>query len=276
MFILLLCAAQAQDLRVASSSLTTRTKQEQFLLAASIVSERRTTGRPHAWQVTLDDGKDRHDAAVETEDGTTPSQRNYRFNAAAYELDKVLELRLLAPSVVRIVNGRPASLTWWVDDVAMTERDRRQGKIEPPDAEGWTQQIQAVRTFDELTGNRYRNIGSEPRPSSTSAEGPSRSDDWNELLITRDWRVWLIDHTATFRAGPRLEHPESLTRCDRALLGKLRALNKDVLRQRLVTYLSAEQLDSLESRRRLLITHFDAQIARNGSGVVLYDLPSRR
>jgi hypothetical protein len=70
--------------------LITHVETEQFLLHASIIGERRTAAQRYAWRVTLDDGRRKHDAAVETEDGTTPTQRNYRFNVAAYELDKAL------------------------------------------------------------------------------------------------------------------------------------------------------------------------------------------
>jgi len=275
-FILLLpVATHVQEPRAAPSSLITPAEKERFLLQASIVSERQTPERPYAWRITLDDGKRKHDAAVETEDGTTPTQRNYRFNVAAYELDKALELHLVAPSVVRTLDGRPASVTWWVDDVAMMERDRREKKIEPPDADRWNNQIQAVRLFDELTANPYRNIGPDRSLSATDT-GPPPDYLWMELLITRDWRLWLIDHTATFRTRKQLEHPQSLTRCDRALLGKLRELNKEAFQQKLAKYLSAEQLDVLEARRALLVKHFDEQIARKGESAVLYDLPPRR
>lgn len=261
--------------RAAPSSLITRAETEEFLLQASIVSERRTPGRRYAWRVSLDDGKRKHDAAVETEDGTTPTQRNYRFNVAAYELDKALELHMVAPAVVRTLDGRPASVTWWVDDVAMMERDRREKRIEPPDADRWNKQIQAVRLFDELTANPYRNIDPD-RSLSTTDTGPPPSYLWMELLITRDWRVRLIDHTATFRTRKQLEHPQSLIRCDRALLRKLRELNKGVFEQKLAKYLSPEQLDALEARRALLVKHFDEQIGRRGEGAVLYDLPTLR
>jgi hypothetical protein len=265
-----------QEQRAAPSSLITRAEREEFLLQASIVSERRTPGRLYAWRVSLDDGKRKHDAAVETEDGTTPSQRNYRFNVAAYELDKALELHLVAPSVLRAVDGRPAAVTWWVDDVAIDERARRAKKIEPPDAEGWNKQMHAVRVFDELLSNAYRNISPERNSSTTLDNGPPPNYAWGELLITRDWRIWLIDHTATFRTRKQLEHPQSLTRCDRALLGKLRELNKEVFQQKLAKYLSPEQLDALDARRALLVKHFDEEIARKGAGAVLYDLPARR
>jgi hypothetical protein len=265
-FVLLLTAAttHVQEQRAAPSSLITRAEREEFLLRASIVSERRTAGRIYAWRVSLDDGKRKHDAAIETEDETSPFQRNYRFNVAAYELDKALELHLVPPTVVRTVNERPASVTWWVDDVAMDERNRRERKIEPPDADSWDRQMQAVRAFDELVSNRYRNMSPGRDVSTAPADGPPRNYAWGELLITRDWRIWLIDHTATFGTSKQLEHHQSLTRCDRALLRKLRVLNRDGFAQRLATYLSADQLDALESRRALLVKHFDDQIARRG------------
>ena len=177
-------------------------------MRASIVSERELyPGAKHSWRVSLDDGKRKHDAAVETEDGSNPTQRDYRFNVAAYELDKELELNLVSPSVERTVKGQPAAVTWWVDDVAMAEVVRRRKKIEPPDPDGWNKQMQAVRVFDELISNMYRNVNPVHYLSTS----------WDNLLITRDWRIWLIDHTHTFRISKQLENPQSLTRCDRTL-----------------------------------------------------------
>jgi len=265
-------AAKAQEQRPGASPQLTRAEMEEFLLKASIVSERPRS--KHQSRISLDDGKRRHDANVETEDGTTASQRNYRFNVAAYELDKALELHLLPPSVVRTVNGRPASVTWWVDDVAMTDMDRRRKKIEPPDPESWNKQLQAVRVFDELISNRYRNMNPERFERPDGAVIPFDAS-WVELLITRDWRLWLIDHTETFRVRKQLEHLQSLTACDRVLLRKLRELNKEAFQQKLAKYLSPEQLDALEARRALLVKHFEEQITSKGEGAVLYDLPPR-
>jgi hypothetical protein len=267
-FILLLpAAARAQEPRAAASSPLTRAEREEFLLKASIVSERELyPGARYSWRVSLDDGKRKHDASVETEDGSTPTQRDYRFNVAAYELDKALELNLVSPSVERTVKGKPAAVTWWVDDAAMSELRRREKKIEPPDLDSWNKQMQAVRVFDELISNLYRNVNPVHYLSTS----------WDNLLITRDWRIRLIDHTRTFRISKQLENPQSLTQCDRTLLGKLRELNREVLRQKLGKYLAPEQLDGLEARRELLVKHFDEQVASKGEGAVLYDLPPRR
>ena len=269
-------ASGTQALRGAQAAAMSPAEQEAFLLHAKIVSERRTPGRKYAWRVTLDDGTREHNAAVETEDGTTPTRRNCRFNVAAYELDKILELQLVAPSVIRLVDGTPAALTWWVDDTVMAERDRRAKNIEPPDARRWDDYIQAVRVFDELTANRYRNVKSARPVAAPDESGPQQSYEWGELLIMADWRIRLIDHTATFGTRKSLDHPESLARCERGLLRKLRALNRAAFQQALAAYLSAERVDALEARRALLVAHFDELIARKGERAVLYDLPPRR
>lgn len=126
--------------------------------------------------------------------------------------------------------------------------------------------MQAVRLFDELISNMYRAV----------SPGHDLDASWGDLLITRDWRIWLIDHTRTFRIGKQLENPQSLTQCDRTLLGKLRGLNKEGLKAKVGKYLTPEQLDGLEARRELLVKHFDEQIARKGEGAVLYHLPPGR
>ena len=247
------------------SSWETRDEREAFLSKASVVTDAPTDGRL-SWRATLDDGTRRHDASVVTEDGSGPTRRNYKFNVAAYELDKLLGLNLVLPSVERRVNGRPASVIWWVDSFAMNELDRRRNGIEPPDPDGWGRQVQAVRVFDEVISNTYRD----------TAPPLYLNTVWDNLLITTDWSIWLTDHTGAFRTRRDLQDPDSLVRCPRIVLGKLRTLNKDLLHQALGRYLSAKQLAALEVRRVLLVRHFDHQIKRKGEANVLYDLPPRR
>ena len=262
--VVLMPAARAQEQRAAPSLPVTRTEKEEFLSKASIVDEGDSSASKF-WRVTLDDGKRKHDAAIETSTGREPSQRDYRFNVAAYELDKALELNFVAPSVERSIKGQPAAFTWWVDDVLMNELSRRGQKLEPPDSDSWKKQMQVVRVFDELISNAYRNVS----PAFYLATM------WDNLLITKEWRIWLVDHTRTFGTSRQLENPQSLVQCDRTLLGSVRKLNREVMKQRLGKYLASEQLDALEARRELLIKHFDEQIALKGEDSVLYDLPPR-
>lgn len=248
-----------------ASPLETRGERETFLSRASIVTPAPTDGRL-SWRAALEDGARKHDASVVIADGSGPTRQNYRFNVAAYELDKLLGLNLVIPSVERLVSGRPASVTWWADDVAMNELDRRRKGIEPPDPNRWGRELQAVRVFDELISNTYR----DPAPPLYL------NSVWDNLLIAADWSIWLVDHTGAFRTRRELQDPDSLVRCPRTVLARLRAMNAARLQQALGKYLSSQQLDALEIRRVLIVRHFDRQIALKGEAGVLYDLPARQ
>ena len=263
--VVLTAPAHGREQAGTPSSLETRDEREAFLSKASVVTDAPADGRP-SWRATLGDGARRHDASVVTVDGGDPTRRDYRFNVAAYELDKLLGLNLVVPSVERLINGRPASVIWWLDDVAMNELDRRRKRIDPPDPDSWDRQVQAMRVFDELISNTYRD----------TAPPLYLNTVWDNLLITTGWSIWLTDHTGAFRTRQDLQDPDSLVRCPRTVLGKLRMLTKARLHQALGRYLSAQQLDALEVRRLLLVKHFDHQIERKGEADVLYDLPPRR
>jgi hypothetical protein len=245
--------------------LVTREAREAFLKTARFVTDPPADGTP-SWRAVLDDGTGQHAASVVTDDGSGPTRRNYRFNVAAYELDKLLGLNLVPPTVERNVDGRPASVIWWLDDFAMDELVRRRKRIDPPDQERWDRQVQAMRVFDELISNTYRD----------TAPALYLNSVWDNLLITTDWTIWITDHTGAFRPRQALQDPDTLVRCPRSVLGRLRELNRPRLQEALGTYLSSQQLDALDVRRALLVKHFDHQIESRGEGVVLYDLPPRR
>ena len=256
--------ASGRQQPAATASLVTRVEREAFLTKASFANALPADDTT-SWRAILDDGTRRHDASVIFADGSGPTRQNYRFNLAAYELDKLLGLNLVPPTVERSINGRPAAVTWWLDDFAMNELERRRKKINPPDLDEWDRQVQAVRVFDELISNTYRD----------TAPPLYLNSVWDNLLITTTWTVWITDHTGSFRTRQQLQDPDSLVRCPRLALGRLRQLNRQRLQQALDRYLSSPQLDALEVRRALLVKHFDDRIARLGESVVLYDLSPR-
>ena len=218
-FVIVILQAPAHGRQQALLSLETRAEREAFLSKASVVTDAPSDGRP-SWRASLDDGTRRHDASIVTVDGSGPTRGDYRFNVAAYELDKLLDLNLVLPSVERLVSGRPASVIWWVDDFAMNELDRRRKRIDAPDSERWARQVQAVRVFDELISNTYRD----------TAPPLYLNTVWDNLLITTDWSIWLTDHTGAFRTRQDLQDPDSLVRCPRTVLGRLRMLITRYLR----------------------------------------------
>jgi len=240
---------------------------EQFLLNAKVVRVKDiSVGVTDSRRATLDDGKLQHDAHVQTVDiskatfqtdkGTEMNFRDsYKFNIAAYELDKLLELNMVPPSVERKVGGNPAAVTWWIDD-ALMELNRVKKNIQPPDPTSFNQQNSMRKVFDELIYNTDDNQGN--------------------ILYSKDWKTWLIDHTRAFRNQKTLLNPKNLGKCDRHMLAKMRDLNKATLQQKLGHYVTNMQIDGLLARRDLIVKFFDDQVAQKGEADVLFDFLEQR
>jgi hypothetical protein len=237
---------------------------ESFLKTAKIGRQRSIpVGVTIPSRATLENGEMQHDAAIQTLDErkstySTPrgTELNFRdswqFNIAGYELAKMLELNMVPPYVERRVQAGPASVSWWIND-AMMERDRMQKKIQPPDAERWNKEMYAVRLFHELIGDSDFNM--------------------TNILISKDWRIWMIDFSRAFRLTATIQNPKGLRQIDRKLLGKLREIGRQDLQQRLGRWLSGGEIAAVLTRRDLLVKHFDAALATNGESAVLYELP---
>ena len=246
---------------VAQAPSLTQDEQAAFLLNARMGPKRSAGGGvTDSKRATLTDGTFSHDAHIQTVDIATPvfqagkaSEVNfkdtYRFNIAGYRLAKLLGIRVPV-SVERRVDGAQASVTWWVDDVAMDEEDRLKKKLFGPDPTRTTQQVSVMRVWDELIQNKDRNQGN--------------------ILWTKDWTMWLIDHTRAFRLGRELLKPAGLTRIDRELLTRLRGLTTEAVSQAVGDSLRKDELAAVMARRDLLVKHFDARIARTNEAVVLF------
>ena len=251
----------------ASPPKLSRAEMEEFLSKAKVVERKNLSmGITNSQRATLDDGRLKHDAHIQIVDIQKASfqtasrtelnfRDSYKFNMAAYELDKLLELNMVPVSVERKVGGNMAAVTWWVDDTLMTELDRKKKKMEPPHLNTWNPQMYVCRVFDQLIYNTDRNLGN--------------------LVITKDWKIWMIDHTRAFRTMKGLAAPENLVQCDRKLLAKLRELTKDALTKGLERYLNSREIDGLLARRDKIVNFFDGQIAKKGEAGVLFDLDGR-
>jgi hypothetical protein len=240
--------------------------QAEFLRGARIVGASPIgKGVTHPFRLTLTDGTVTHDAAFQSINQQRKMSRtgrdgkyelnfvdSWRFNVAAHRIASLLGIGSMVPvSVERQWNGKKGALTWWVDDVQMDDEARRKGGIEPPDRDDWSRQQLRMRVFTQLVFDTDRNQGN--------------------LLITRDWRLVMIDFTRAFRSWHELPQPLTiLRRCDRTLLAGMRALTKQSLRTAADQYLSPFEVDALLARRDILVAHFDALVAQLGEASVLY------
>ena len=238
-------------------------EREQFLRNAPVVSRKTLSmGVTGSVKAVLDNGSMQHAAHVQTVDISKPRfettrgveidfRDSYKYNLAAYQLAKLLQIPTVPVSVERRVDGSSAAVTWWVDDVAMTELDRHKNKIPPPRPVDWYRQMSTVHVFDELIYNTDRNLGN--------------------LVITSDWQIWMIDHTRAFRRFRTCRNLRTLRQIDRALLERLRSLETGTMKQHLAKYLSNSEIEAIMARRNEIVKHFDEQITSRGETAVLFD-----
>jgi len=237
---------------------------ENFLKTAKILGQKElSVGVTVPSRATLADGAFRHDASVQTVDvrntvfqGPTTTEVNFRdawqYNVAGYELAKLLNLNMVPPYVERRVKGKDASVSWWIND-AMMEKDRYKKNIQPPDTAAWNNQMYAARVFHELIADTDFNM--------------------TNILITKDWNVWMIDFSRAFRMAKTIRNPKELTKMDRTLLANLRTLKADVLQEKLGRWVGKLELEGLLARRDLIVQFFEKEVAAKGEAVVLYDFP---
>lgn len=227
-------------------------QMEQFLLNAQVKRTKGTSkGIAGTVRATLSDGKITHDAHITTIDeeksrfeGTRGVELNfrdtYRFDIGAWRLGRMLGLASMIPmSVDRHYQGKSAAFTWWVDNVLMDEETRIKKKMTPPDNDAWGREMYIVRVFDQLIYNVDRNLGN--------------------LLIDKNWHLWMIDHSRSFRLHHSLENVKNLVKCDRVLLDNLKALKEEDVMRELKGFVRPGEVQGVMARRDLIVQFFEKQ-----------------
>lgn len=241
------------------------TDMEQFLREASVTKIRDAPkGVTRPKRATLENDNLKHDAAIQTIDvimksatvGPGRMELNvhdyWGYNIAGYELAKLLSINMVPPYVQRSIEGTVGSLSWWIPDVMMDEGERLARKLEPPDPDRWNKEMAVIRVFAQLLYDF--------------------DDNLTNFVITKDWHLWMIDFSRSFRSNKALRNPGNLTRCDRTLLANMRQLNQGLLEEKLRHYLTHWDIEALLSRRDKIVKLFDDQISQKGEAAVLFDL----
>jgi hypothetical protein len=255
-----------QDSKVTTSPQLSPNEIETFLLKAKISDVRDAgSGVTGSQRVKMTDGTLTHDAHVQTVDIAKPVfsagdhtelnfKDSYRYNIAGYRLARLLGIDTVPVSVERNVNGKPAAVTWWVDDVQMDESERLKRNTMGPDPMRTSNQIQIMRVWDELIQNRDRNRGN--------------------ILWTSDWTMWLIDHTRAFRLGKELLKPNEIMRCERGLFTRLKGLTEESVEKAVGDSLVKGERRAVLERRDRIVKIIDARVAMLGESAVLFDFHS--
>ncbi len=174
---------------------------------------------------------------------------HYIFEVAAYELSQMLGLDNVPPVVRRQISSDIGSLQIWVEN-AITENIRLEEERRPPNPLAFSRQYQVMKIFDNLICNDDRNLGN--------------------ILYDENWKLWMIDHTRTFRLDLNLSEPEEIMSCEEGLWVELQALDEESLKERLDGLVRGSAIKALLARRDALVEHIRKLIERKGEQAALF------
>jgi hypothetical protein len=158
----------------------------------------------------------------------------------------MLGLNMVPPTVERIYKTQKGSLQLWVED-AMTEKERKEKHLEPPDLNQWNRQIFQLRLFDNLIYNIDRNLGN--------------------LLITSDWKIHMIDHSRSFKSLDNLKAPKDLQLFSKSTMESLQNIDILKLKTCCSRYLSGIEMTTLLKRRDMIVKQYQTLLAEKGTAI---------
>ena len=130
---------------------------------------------------------------------------SYKTEIAAYEMDKLLELNMVPPTVERTIAGQTGAAVMWING---TKNFKEMGGVPTPPARFiplWNRELVFAKMFDDLIGNSDPNLG-----------------NW---LADSQWNIILIDHSRSFGTDKTLTH--ELSRIHKGLWDRMMALTEE-------------------------------------------------
>jgi hypothetical protein len=247
--------------------LAERERWEEFLELAAVVEQEQMQSREAVtspWKIMLEKDGEKKQALWKNPAGRMKGfLENWKWEIAAYRLDKYLGLNMVPPTVEKRFQGDRGSCQLWINAM-MSLKDKYENKVKTPSYKvfPWNRCLYLQRAFDNLIANEDRHQ--------------------NQYLITEDWRMILIDHSRSFRTSKKFttrliydekykEGERLMKELPRPFVEKLRAMNQEVIREVVGEYLTDKEIDAVLKRRDLIIQWIDNRIKEMGEDKVLYD-----
>jgi hypothetical protein len=271
LIILVLCGLAAVEAprllaQFTAEELAQQAQWEDFLKTAQIIGQKQLTGEEavtNPWVLTLKKGDLTHRALWKNAEGRQKGYiEGWQWEIASYRLDRFLGLNMVPPTVERRFQENRGSCQYWMDD-CITLKEKEEKKIKTPSYKVFpmNRSIYLQRFWDNLIANEDRHQ--------------------NQILLTKDWRMILIDHSRSFRTSKKFtekliyteKHPEGpklMSELPRALVEKIKALTPESIKAAVGEYLTDEEIKAVLIRRDLILTEIDKLIKKNGEDQVLY------
>ena len=228
---------------------------ENYLRTAKIVSVEKdqAAGRTAPWIITLDDGEIVRQGFFKHVNAPRPTMflpDSYKYELAAYELNKLLDLNIVPPVVEREIEGIKGSVQQYIKNF-IRESDRKRRNIEPPDPKNFENTLEEIKIFENLVYDECL--------------------DADDIFIqTEDWKVWRVDFTEAFSPSSELLPGCKIRRCSKKLYKNLQKLDNDSIKAKLKLYLNDEEIKTLLIRKKIILDKIKQLIEEKGEESVLF------
>ncbi len=261
-----LLAAGAARAQLLPGELGEEAKWIEFLRTAAITAGEQFTGSEavaNPYRLTLEKDGVKHSGLWKKIDKAERARPDrWRYEIAAYRMDRLLGLNMVPLTIERRYNEDRGSLQLWEENQfsLKTKNDKKIG-VPPRYTYGWNNATFLQRAFDNLIANEDRHA--------------------NNILITADWRMVLIDHSRSFRTSKQFtdkliyteKHPEGpklMKQLPRAFVDKLKGLTAESIKAAVGEYLEDDEIKAVLVRRDLILAEIDRLIKKNGEENTLY------
>ena len=187
---------------------------------------------------------------------------NWRWEIAAYRLDKYLELNMIPPTVERKYKQKRGSIQLWIKaTTGLKDKDVKNYDFAQNKTSAWNRSMFLQRAFDNLIANEDRHLGN--------------------YLITKDRRILLIDHSRSFRTSREYtsnlffseNHRDEnlmMRQLPLSFIEKIRALDAELIKDITGYYLTDNEIDAVLLRRDLVLEEINRIIGEFSPSDVLY------
>ncbi|MFC2164221.1 hypothetical protein ACFLT2_04390 [Acidobacteriota bacterium] len=186
----------------------------------------------------------------------------WQYEIAAYEIDKLLGLNMVPPTVERKFKGLTGSCQLWINhEHSLESLIKKKVKMPAQALANLTRMKYVARFFDSLIANEDRHQ--------------------RNVIFNDKWKMILIDHSRAFRCRMKfatrlcfgkkgLFGNKPFRQLPRTLVENLKALTKEKVELAVGSYLTKMELEGIMHRKELILEEIDEMIAEKGEDLVLY------